>query len=142
MASIQNYVGSTLDFQGLASLKRSGEKTAEEARQINAKVAAEFESMFLKQITDSMQKSLKPLKSDLLNNDSMELFEGMFYDEVAHKIAYSQGLGLVDWLNDISEKREGLKDGALSAPLELKDRYLKSNDYNQKVDITFFDLKE
>ena len=129
MASIQNYVSSTLDFQGLASLKRSGEKTAEEARQINAKVAAEFESMFLKQITDSMQKSLKPLKSDLLNNDSMELFEGMFYDEVAHKIAYSQGLGLVDWLNDISEKREGLKDGALSAPLELKDRYLKSNDF-------------
>jgi len=72
----------------------------------------------------------------------MELFEGMFYDEVAHKIAYSQGLGLVDWLNDISEKREGLKDGALSAPLELKDRYLQSNDFNQKVDITFFDLKE
>jgi Rod binding domain-containing protein len=62
--------------------------------------------MFLKQLTDSMRASLKPFKSDLINNDSMELFEGMFYDEVSYKIAQSQGLGLVDWLNDISEKQE------------------------------------
>jgi Rod binding domain-containing protein len=106
MAGIENFVASRYDFQGLASLKSNGSKDIEKAKEINAKVAAEFESMFLKQLTDSMRASLKPFKSDLINTDSMELFEGMFYDEVSHKIAQSQGLGLVEWLNDITEKQE------------------------------------
>jgi hypothetical protein len=33
----------------------------------------------------------------------------MFYDEVSHKIAQSQGLGLVEWLNDITDKKYGSK---------------------------------
>ena len=106
MAGIENFVASRYDFQGLASLKSDDSNSLDKAKEINAKVAAEFESMFLKQLTDSMRASLKPFKSDLINNDSMELFEGMFYDEVSYKIAQSQGLGLVDWLNDISERQE------------------------------------
>ncbi len=106
MAGIENFVASRYDFQGLASLKSNESTDLEKSKEINAKVAAEFESMFLKQLTDSMRASLKPFKSDLINNDSMELFEGMFYDEVSYKIAQSQGLGLVDWLNDISEKQQ------------------------------------
>ena len=109
MATIQNHVASNFDLQGLSSLKSGGVKTSEETRALNAKLAAEFESMFLKQMTDSMQESLKPMKSDLINNDSMELFEGMFYDEVSHKIAQTQGLGLVEWLNDITDKKYGAK---------------------------------
>ena len=62
--------------------------------------------MFLKLVTDSMRSSIKPLKSDLLKNDAMDLFDGMFFDEVSHQIANSQGLGLLEWLNDISDRRE------------------------------------
>ena len=105
MATIQNHVASNFDLQGLSSLKSGGVKTSEETRALNAKLAAEFESMFLKQMTDSMQESLKPMKSDLINNDSMELFEGMFYDEVSRSLSQHQSLGLVDWLNDITEAR-------------------------------------
>ena len=105
MATIQNHIASNFDLQGLSSLKSGGVKTSEETRALNAKLAAEFESMFLKQMTDSMQESLKPMKSDLINNDSMELFEGMFYDEVSRSLSQHQSLGLVDWLNDITEAR-------------------------------------
>ena len=110
MATIQNHVASNFDLQGLSSLKSGGVKTSEETRALNAKLAAESESMFLKQMTDSMQESLKPMKSDLINNDSMELFEGMFYDEVSRSLSQHQSLGLVDWLNDISEARNPEKE--------------------------------
>ena len=110
MATIQNHVASNFDLQGLSSLKSGGVKTSEETRALNAKLAAEFESMFLKQMTDSMQESLKPMKSDLINNDSMELFEGMFYDEVSRSLSQHQSLGLVDWLNDITEARNPEKN--------------------------------
>ena len=53
-----------------------------------------------------MRSSIKPLKSDLLKNDAMDLFDGMFFDEVSHQVANSQGLGLLEWLNDISDRRE------------------------------------
>lgn len=107
MAGIENHIASRYDFQGIASLRSGAAKSGDESREVNAKVASEFEAMFLKQLTDSMRESLKPFKSDLINTDSMELFEGMFYDEVSHKVAQSQGLGLVDWLNDISDRKAG-----------------------------------
>ena len=107
MAGIENFVSSRYDFQGLSSLKASESENHDRAKEVNAKVAAEFESMFLKLVTDSMRSSIKPLKSDLLQNDAMDLFDGMFFDEVSHQIANSQGLGLLEWLNDITERREG-----------------------------------
>ena len=110
MATIQNHIASNFDLQGLSSLKSGGVKTSEETRALNAKLAAEFESMFLKQMTDSMQQSLKPMKSDLINNDSMEIFEGMFYDEVSRSLSQHQSLGLVDWLNEITDARSPVKD--------------------------------
>ena len=120
MSGIQNFVASRYDFQGLASLKANSSSDLDKSKEINARVPAEFESMFLKQLTDSMRASLKPFKSDLINNESMELFEGMFYDEVSYKIAQSQGLGLVDWLNDITDK-QAPKSGLIAAsPKVLK----------------------
>ena len=115
MATIQNHIASNFDLQGLSSLKSGGVKTSEETRALNAKLAAEFESMFLKQMTDSMQQSLKPMKSDLINNDSMELFEVMFYDEVSRSLSQHQSLGLVDWLNEITDARSAVKDESSEA---------------------------
>ena len=45
MAGINNFVATIYDFQGLSSLKTNETKTKEESREINAKVAAEFESV-------------------------------------------------------------------------------------------------
>jgi len=53
MATINNFVSSALDFSGLRSLSGASNQT-EQRDEINKKVAAEFESMFLKQLTDSM----------------------------------------------------------------------------------------
>ena len=58
MAGINNFVATRYDFNGLSSLKTNETKTKEESREINAKVAAEFESMFLKLVTDSMRSSI------------------------------------------------------------------------------------
>ena len=110
MATRPKQIASKFELQGLSGLKRGVVKTSGMSLALNAKLAAEFESMFLKQMTDSMQQSLKPMKSDLINNDSMELFEGMFYDEVSRSLSQHQSLGLVDWLNEITDARSPVKD--------------------------------
>jgi Rod binding domain-containing protein len=150
MSSIQNHIASSFDLQGLSSLKSGGVKTTQETRDLNAKLAAEFESMFLKQMTDSMQASLKPMKSDLIDSDSMELFEGMFYDEVSRSLAQKQGLGLVEWLNDISDARTQAESESSERPTDsLTDisKYLKKVDpapmaIDQETFNVFFDLNK
>jgi Rod binding domain-containing protein len=144
MATIQNHVASNFDLQGLSSLKSGGVKTSEETRALNAKLAAEFESMFLKQMTDSMQESLKPMKSDLINNDSMELFEGMFYDEVSRSLSQHQSLGLVDWLNDISEARNPEKSSnsevAKESLTDISEHLKKAASNNAEMDHEMFNV--
>jgi len=150
MATIQNHVASNFDLQGLSSLKSGGVKTSEETRALNAKLAAEFESMFLKQMTDSMQESLKPMKSDLINNDSMELFEGMFYDEVSRSLSQHQSLGLVDWLNDITEARnleknsnsEVAKENLTDISEHLKKAASNNAGVDQETFNVFFELNK
>mgnify|MGYP006165027131 FL=1 len=150
MSSIQNHIASSFDLQGLSSLKSGGVKTTQETRDLNAKLAAEFESMFLKQMTDSMQASLKPMKSDLIDSDSMELFEGMFYDEVSRSLAQEQGLGLVEWLNDISDARASAESESIDrSKTGLTDisKYLKKVDpapmaIDQETFNVFFDLNK
>ena len=144
MATIQNHVASNFDLQGLSTLKSGGVKTSEETRALNAKLAAEFESMFLKQMTDSMQESLKPMKSDLINNDSMELFEGMFYDEVSRSLSQHQSLGLVDWLNDITEARSPEKSSnsevAKESLTDISEHLKKAASNNAGVDQETFNV--
>jgi Rod binding domain-containing protein len=104
MATINNYVSSALDFSGIRSLKSGMSSQNDSKNEINKKVAMEFEAMFLRQLTDSMQAALEPFKSDLINNDSMNLFEDLFYDEVAHYIPQTQGLGIYQWLNNLDQR--------------------------------------
>jgi len=103
MATINNFVSSALDFSGLRSLGGASNQT-EQRDEINKKVAAEFESMFLKQLTDSMQAALEPFESDLVSNDSTKLFQGLFYDEVAHIVPTKQGLGIYEWLDSLDQR--------------------------------------
>ena len=48
----------------------------------------------------------------------MELFEGMFYDEVSRSLSQHQSLGLVDWLNDITDTRNPEKNLNSETPKE------------------------
>ena len=100
-------VASAYDFAGLAALKSSAKRDGADQKSVNAKVAAEFEALFLKMMTDSMKASIKPLQSDLLRSDSMDFFDDMFYDEVSNVMADSQSLGIADWLDSVTDVRSG-----------------------------------
>lgn len=100
-------VASAYDFAGLAALKGSAKREGADQKSVNAKVAAEFEALFLKMMTDSMKASIKPLQSDLLRSDSMDFFDDMFYDEVSNVMADSQSLGIADWLDAVTDARSG-----------------------------------
>ena len=52
MASLGMPVASAYDFAGLAALKGSSNKADVDQKSVNTKVAAEFESLFLKMMTD------------------------------------------------------------------------------------------
>ena len=100
-------VSSAYDFAGLTALKGSARRDGADQKSVNAEVAAEFEALFLKLMTDSMKASIKPLQSDLLRSDSMDFFDDMFYDEVSKVMAESQSLGIADWLDSVTDVRSG-----------------------------------
>ena len=112
-------VASAYDFAGLAALKSSAKRDEADQKSVNAKVAAEFEALFLKMMTDSMKASIKPLQSDLLRSDSMDFFDDMFYDEVSKVMASRQSLGIADWLDSVTASRGGAAAEARVVPTAL-----------------------
>jgi len=59
-------------------------------------VAEEFESLFAKQMLDSMRDTLNP-ETDLFNGGmAQDIFDDMLYDEYARMIAKSGTLGIAD----------------------------------------------
>ena len=119
MASLGMPVASAYDFAGLAALKGSSNKADVDQKSVNTKVAAEFESLFLKMMTDSMKDSIKPMQSDLLRSDSMDFFDDMFYDEVSKVMASRQSLGIADWLDSVTAIRSGAGAETLVVPTSL-----------------------
>lgn len=119
MAGLGMPVASAYDFAGLAALKGSANKGGVDQGSVNKKVAAEFESLFLKMMTDSMKESIKPMQSDLLRSDSMDFFDDMFYDEVSKVMASRQSLGIADWLDSVTTNRGGNPLDARTVPTAL-----------------------
>jgi Rod binding domain-containing protein len=119
MAGLGMPVASAYDFAGLAALKGSASKAGVDQGSVNKKVAAEFESLFLKMMTDSMKASIKPMQSDLLRSDSMDFFDDMFYDEVSKVMASRQSLGIADWLDSVTANRGGNPLDARTVPTAL-----------------------
>jgi len=61
-------------------------------------VAKEFESLFAKQMLDSMRDTLNP-EADMLNGGmAQDIFDDMLYDEYARMIAESGTLGIADMI--------------------------------------------
>jgi Rod binding domain-containing protein len=96
-----NSVGSYYDFGGLSRLRAEASTPAATSQETIHKVAAEFESAFYQMLLESMKKASEPLKSDLLESDTMDQFQDMFYTEVAHFMANRQALGIAPWVEQV-----------------------------------------
>lgn len=90
-------INSYYDFSGISSLRAeavSGEKTD----YLVERVGIEFESAFFKLLLEEMQKASEPLKSELSESDTMDQYQSMFNEEVAHFMATRQSLGISNWI--------------------------------------------
>ena len=61
------------------------------------KVCMDFEALFLKQMLNSMRKTIN--RTDFMNGGfAEEIYEDMLYDKYAEKMAKSAGFGIADTL--------------------------------------------
>jgi peptidoglycan hydrolase FlgJ len=61
-------------------------------------VAKEFESLFAKQMLDSMRATLNP-EEDMFNGGmAQDIFEDMLYDEYARVLSKTGGLGIAEMI--------------------------------------------
>ena len=93
---------SYLDFQGLGELKG---QAARDGKAALRETAQQFEAMFLQMMMKSMRESID--KSDLVQSNHTETFEGMFDREVSVAMAKRNSMGLADMLVQNQERQMG-----------------------------------
>ena len=85
--------GSYLDFDALGRLKG---KAAKDGKSAARETAQQFEALFLQMMMKSMRDA--SFKSDLVESQAKDTFEGMFDKEVSLAMAKKNTLGLADLL--------------------------------------------
>jgi len=85
--------GSYLDFEALGRLKG---KAAKDGKGAARETAQQFEALFLQMMMKSMRDA--SFKSDLVESQAKDTFEGMFDKEVSLAMAKKNTLGLADML--------------------------------------------
>jgi flagellar protein FlgJ len=85
--------GSYLDFDALGRLKG---KAAKDGKGAARETAQQFEALFLQMMMKSMRDA--SFKSDLVESQAKDTFEGMFDKEVSLAMAKKNTLGLADML--------------------------------------------
>jgi len=85
--------GSYLDFDALGRLKG---KAAKDGKSAARETAQQFEALFLQMMMKSMRDA--SFKSDLMESQAKDTFEGMFDKEVSLAMAKKDTLGLTDML--------------------------------------------
>ena len=85
--------GSYLDFGALGRLKG---KAAKDGKSAARETAQQFEALFLQMMMKSMRDA--SFKSDLVESQAKDTFEGMFDKEVSLAMAKKNSLGLADML--------------------------------------------
>ena len=85
--------GSYLDFSNLGRLKGQAAKDGKSAAR---ETAQQFEALFLQMMMKSMRDA--SFKSDLVESQAKDTFEGMFDKEVSLAMAKKNSLGLADML--------------------------------------------
>ena len=100
--------GSYLDFEGLGALKG---KAAKDSKGAMRETAQQFEALFLQMMMKSMRDA--SFKSDLVESQAKDTFEGMFDKEVSLAMAKRNTLGLADML--VKNMPDPAQQGASSA---------------------------
>jgi peptidoglycan hydrolase FlgJ len=92
-SGISNFMNSSVDSSVASGLR--GTKSGDEQKLRAA--TKDFESLFIKQMLNSMKKTVN--KSGLLDGGmGQEIFEDMLYDEYAKKIAETANLGISEMM--------------------------------------------
>ena len=108
MADQLSHITSGFDVQNIASLRGLASGTKSQKNEALETIAREFESLFFNLIAKSMHEATKTMKSDLLDNRNIELFQEMLFTEVSRDVSSRNGLGVAEWLKSI----EGISDKA------------------------------
>jgi Rod binding domain-containing protein len=101
-----------LDFKGLGELKGQAQQYEQGALR---KTAEHFEALFIQMMMKSMRDANSEMKSDLVQSDAAEQFEGMFDKEMSVQMAKRNSMGFADMLVNQLSKNGPQKDaGALT----------------------------
>jgi len=86
---------SYLDFAGLGELRGKAQQNDDQALR---ETAQQFEALFIQMMLKSMREANNVMKSDLVESQAAETFEGMYDKEMSVQMAKRNTLGLADML--------------------------------------------
>lgn len=86
---------SYMDFSGLGELRGKAQRKDDQALR---ETAQQFEGLFIQMMLKSMRDANNVMKSDLVQSDAMETFEGMYDKEMSVQMSKRNTLGLADSL--------------------------------------------
>ena len=86
---------SYLDFSGLGELRGKAQQSQDSALR---ETAQQFEAMFIQMMLKSMREANNVMKSDLVQSEAMETFEGLYDKEMSVQMSKRNNLGLADSL--------------------------------------------
>jgi flagellar protein FlgJ len=81
------------DFSALGELRGKAQRNDAGAARESAE---QFEALFIQMMLKSMREASSAMKSDLLQNDAQETFEGMYDKEISLQMAKRNALGFSD----------------------------------------------
>ena len=86
---------SYLDFAGLGELRGKAQQNDDQALR---ETAQQFEALFIQMMLKSMREANNVMKSDLVESQAAETFEGMYDKEMSVQMAKRNTMGLADML--------------------------------------------
>ena len=104
---------SYLDFAGLGELRGKAQKNDDQALR---ETAQQFEALFIQMMLKSMRDANNVMKSDLVESQAAETFEGMYDKEMSVQMAKRNTMGLADML----VRQLGPKDKVADTAEQLK----------------------
>jgi flagellar protein FlgJ len=81
------------DFSALGELRGKAQRNDASATRESAE---QFEALFIQMMLKSMREASSAMKSDLLQNNAQETFEGMYDKEISLQMAKRNALGFSD----------------------------------------------
>jgi flagellar protein FlgJ len=81
------------DFSALGELRGKAQRNEAGAMRESAE---QFEALFIQMMLKSMREASSAMKSDLLHNNALETFEGMYDKEISMQMAKRNALGFAD----------------------------------------------